>query len=120
LLVVVVGENVIFDPSREELAVADGVIAVSIGNGRDNGEYKLLAVRMIDTPARDTMKGVHQTGEMQEGAEVPGVWTPWHGGLKRSVLKAVVKAVLAGGVARDVMAGLDGFLTVEANAEAAG
>jgi exosome complex component RRP42 len=116
LLVVVVGESVIFDPSREELAVADGVVAVSVGSGsgEDTDSLKLLAIRMIDTPARDTMKGVPQSGEAPEGVDVPGVWKPRLGGIKRSVLKTVVKAVFAGGVARDVLTGLDGFLNVEA------
>jgi exosome complex component RRP42 len=129
LLVVVVGENVMFDPSREELAVADGIVAVSVGvgvggDGTNKGDIKapgaceLLAVRMVDTPARDTMTGV-QTGEMEQEVEppapvdVPGVWNPRVGGIKRAVLKNVVRTVITDGVARDVMAALDGFLTGE-------
>lgn len=119
LLVVVVGESVIFDPSREELAVADGVVAVSVGsNGARPEDLKMLAVRMIDTPARDTMKGVPQSGEAPEGVDVPGVWKPRLGGIKRSILKTVVQAVFAGGVARDVLTGLDGFLSAEPAASA--
>ncbi|EXJ90843.1 hypothetical protein A1O1_03948 [Capronia coronata CBS 617.96] len=119
LLVVVVGENAIFDPSREELAVADGVVAVSVAAGVDDGDpCKVLAVRMIDTPARDTMKGVPQSGEAPEGVDVPGVWRPRLGGVKRSILKAVVKSVVVDGVARDVISGLDGFLNLEAGANA--
>ncbi|KIX04049.1 uncharacterized protein Z518_07602 [Rhinocladiella mackenziei CBS 650.93] len=117
LLVVVVGENTIFDPSREELAVADGVVAVSVSHGKSLEDYRILAVRMIDTPARDTMKGVPLSGEVQEGVDIPGVWKPRVGGIKRSVLKAVVKTVIAGGVARDIMTGLDGFLDIEMKAE---
>lgn len=119
LLVVVVGDNAIFDPSREELAVADAIVAISLaGSAADDAEedYKVLAVRMIDTPARDTMKGVPQSGEAQEGVDVPGVWRPRVGGVKRSVLKAVLKSVVVDGVARDVMNGLDGFLDLEAGA----
>lgn len=117
LLVVVVGDNVIFDPSREELAVADGVVAVSVGRGVSNeGGFRLLAARMIDTPARDTMKGIPLSGEDQEEVEVPGVWRPRVGGVKRTILKAVVKTILTGGVAQDVMAGLDGFVDLAANA----
>ncbi|KAH0829496.1 hypothetical protein FOPE_10548 [Fonsecaea pedrosoi] len=116
LLVVVVGENIIFDPSREELAVADSVIAVSVGNTSTDGELQLLATRMIDTPARDTMKGVPLSGETQEGVDVPGVWRPRIGGVKRTLLKKVVNTVLAGGVAREVMSGLDGFLSAETSA----
>ncbi|KAL6248054.1 Exosome complex component rrp42 [Rhinocladiella similis] len=123
LLVVVVGENVIFDPSREELAVADAVVAVGVGVGRritplkgheDEEGYKVLAVRMVDTPARDTMKGVPLAGEAAEGVDVPGVWKPRVGGIKRSVMKSVVKGVTRDGVARDVFMGLDGFLSLGA------
>ncbi|ETI19638.1 hypothetical protein G647_09472 [Cladophialophora carrionii CBS 160.54] len=116
LLVVVVGENVIFDPSREELAVADAVIAVSVGDVNGQGgadEFEVLATRMIDTPARDTMKGVPMFGEVGEGVEVPGVWKPRVGGIKRSILKKAINTALTGGVARDVMDGLDGFLNLE-------
>lgn len=125
LLVVVVGDNVIFDPSREELAVADGIVAVSVEGSRGQDGCKLLAIRMVDSPARDTMKGVPQLGETDggdgvgTGVEVPGVWKPRVGGLKTSVLKAVVKTV-TGGVAQDVMAALDGFLTFETNTHTAG
>ena len=117
LLVVVVGENVIFDPSREELAVADGVVAVSVSNipGKDD-EFQILTTRMIDTPARDTMKGVPMSGEVKEGVEIPGIWRPRVGGIKRSALKKAVNTVLSGGVAKDVMQGLDGFLNIETNA----
>jgi exosome complex component RRP42 len=117
LLVVVVGENIIFDPSREELAVADALVAVSVADVPGNG-FQVLATRMIDTPARDTMKGVAMFGEVGEGVEVPGVWKPRVGGIKRSVLKKAVNTVLTGGVAKDVMDGLDGFLNLETNAGA--
>ncbi|EXJ54176.1 hypothetical protein A1O7_09513 [Cladophialophora yegresii CBS 114405] len=124
LLVVVVGENVIFDPSREELAVADAVVAVSVGvasggeggRGARGAEFEVLATRMIDTPARDTMKGVPLLGEVGEGVEVPGIWKPRVGGIKRSMLKKAVNTALTGGVARDVMDGLDGFLDLETKA----
>ncbi|EXJ82623.1 hypothetical protein A1O3_06436 [Capronia epimyces CBS 606.96] len=119
LLVLVVGENVIFDPSREELAVADGIVAVSIASSTDDDkDCKVLAVRMVDSPARDTMKGIPQSEEPQKGVDVPGVWRPRVGGVKRSVLKAVIKSVVVDGVARDVMSGLDGFLNLEDGADA--
>ena len=119
LLVVVVGENVIFDPSREELAVADGVVAVSIGDAGKEDGCQILTTRMIDTPARDTMKGVPLSGEAKEGVEVPGVWRPRVGGIQRAVLTNAVNTVLTGGVAKDVLKGLDGFLSIEATPAAA-
>jgi len=117
LLVAVVGENVLFDPSREELAVADGVVAVSVADDGSGNGYRMVGMRMIDPPARDTMKGVPRSGEVPERAEIAGVWRPRVGGVKRSVLKSVIHAVLVGGVARDVIMGLDTFLTAERDAE---
>lgn len=120
LLVLVVGGNMMFDPSREELAVADAVVAVSVGisvSESEKREFRILAVRMIETPARDTMKGVPASGESMEGQEVPGVWRPKLGGVKRSILKDVMKVVMGGdgksGVAREVVDGLEGFLMTE-------
>lgn len=80
LLVVSVGENIFFDPSSEELAVADAVVAISVGQvfpdtsvtspnnpnnpkdvtraidagegkGQESG-LRLLAIRTIDPPSR--------------------------------------------------------------------
>ena len=118
LLVVAVGENILFDPSHEELKVADTILAISVGTSETEELFKMLALRMIDTPARDTMKGVPKTGIAEEGVDVPGVWKPRMGGIKRTVLKTVVKAVLSGGVAEDVFKGLDGFLRVEQEMDA--
>lgn len=138
LLVIVVGGNATYDPSREELAVADGIIAVSVGStgtttttmgststqhggDNDNGNgFQILATRMIDPPARDTMKGVPMTGEVPEGVEAPGVWRPRIGGIERKLLKMAVNSVIGAGVARDVMRGLDGFLDVEASTNPGG
>lgn len=72
-----VGENIIFDPSKEELSVADVVLAVSvadksissIGQSADDGvmdldtlakkrDIRLLSVRTIDPPSRLTPPGV--------------------------------------------------------------
>jgi exosome complex component RRP42 len=112
LLVTIINENVLFDPSHEELKVADAIVAVSIGPSGSGGDWKILATRMIDTPARDTMKGVPREGgdDTVSPAEIQGVWKPKLGGIKRSMLKAVVKLVLSGGVASDIMSGLDGFI----------
>jgi exosome complex component RRP42 len=118
LLVMTVGDNIIFDPSHSELAVADSVLAVSIGLSSPNDSPKILAIRMIETPARDTMKGVPASGEVVEGVVIPGVWKPRIGGLKRDLLKGVIRAVVGGdgsegingSVAMEVLDGLEGFL----------
>ena len=121
LQVMAVGGNAIFDPSREELAVADGIFAISVAESvSETGEasMRMCSIRKIDTPARDTMKGVPLAGEAVEGEQVPGVWQPKIGGVKRSVVKEIVKAVLGGngkvGVAQEVMDGVDGFVRLEA------
>jgi exosome complex component RRP42 len=77
LLVMAVGDNIIFDPSKEELAVADCAFAVSVGEAEVvvddaaamdvdiDAEVKtgarvlrLLSVRTIDPPSRLTAPGV--------------------------------------------------------------
>jgi exosome complex component RRP42 len=71
LLIVAVGDNIIFDPAKEELAVAETALAVSVSEvrrERDSGagamdvdsarELRLLAVRTVDPPSRLTPPGV--------------------------------------------------------------
>ena len=65
LLVVTVGSNVIFDPNKDDLAVAESVLAVSFApqvggktaGATDSTGLKLLAVRTIDPPSRLTPFG---------------------------------------------------------------
>lgn len=146
-----VGDNIIFDPSREEISVAEAVLAVSVarsgrsgqGNYEDDNKksnnstnnLKLLALRTIDPPSRLTNPGIPNSenaatiggpqaggnsssgGNTEDsasstaftGEEVPGVWKPRKGGVKRSVISRIVKMVLEkGGVGDEVMEGLDG------------
>lgn len=135
LLVISAGPNVIFDPTREEIAVADAVLAVSVGREQDVGDsggsdanLKLLSIRTIDPPSRLTQHGVPDsenaatlsaltTGSAathSESAlvgtdeEVPGVWKPRRGGVSRNVVSKIIKMVLAkGGVGDEVMEGLE-------------
>ncbi|KAL8365669.1 hypothetical protein RB595_004465 [Gaeumannomyces hyphopodioides] len=72
LLVTAVGDNIIFDPSKEELAVADVAVAISlaeapatrrsekmaVGSARD---LRLLSIRVIDPPSRLTPSGSSDT-----------------------------------------------------------
>lgn len=110
LLVMVVGENVIFDPSGTELAVADGVFAVSIAKPEEKSdEVSVLAARMLETSARDTFKGVPRNGNANEWDVVPGVWKPKVGGVKRAVFTKVVTAVVEG-VGREVVGSLEAFV----------
>ncbi|PYH44865.1 exosome non-catalytic core subunit RRP42 [Aspergillus saccharolyticus JOP 1030-1] len=132
LLVIAVGDNVIFDPNREEIAVADTVLAISVTrDGSADGGLKLLSIRTIDPPSRLTQPGVPNSenvatlgattgagSEEQPAAavlnpatgevEVPGVWRPRRGGVKRQTVAKMVKLVLEkGGVGEEVLEGLE-------------
>ncbi|PPJ53468.1 hypothetical protein CBER1_00299 [Cercospora berteroae] len=70
LLVMTVGSNILFDPSKEELAVADSVVAISAAaaqvddsqqGSEDEGNMRLVALRTIDPPSRLTAAGVPST-----------------------------------------------------------
>ncbi|KAH7134770.1 ribosomal protein S5 domain 2-type protein [Dactylonectria estremocensis] len=133
LLVVAVGDNVIFDPAKEELAVAETALAVSVAEvrrARDAGgmdvdskgrQLSLLSIRTIDPPSRLTPPGVPHTTNTSESAfapaklqkageqEMEGVWKAPLGGTKFGVLDGIIQAVLEkGGVADEVLDGLDG------------
>ncbi|KAL2073340.1 hypothetical protein VTL71DRAFT_10664 [Oculimacula yallundae] len=135
LLVMAVKDNIIFDPSKEELAVAEVVLAVSIGErsqGRGGGgmdvdgktrDLRLLSVRTIDPPSRLTAPGVpnalntatggsapttEQAASQRETMDDEGVWQPPRGGAKRKLIAAMIAKVLEhGGVAEEVLDGLD-------------
>ncbi|KAI1753872.1 hypothetical protein F4782DRAFT_73545 [Xylaria castorea] len=163
LLVMAVGENVIFDPSKEELAVADCALAVSVGEAEtettdddaagaitmdvdaEEGikaptSLRLLSVRTIDPPSRLTAPGVPNAanaaawgGQQQqqgggaggaapvaaakettglraaETGSVEGVWKAPRGGSKIAIISTIVEKILQkGGVADEVLEGLDG------------
>ncbi|PWY72089.1 exoribonuclease family protein [Aspergillus eucalypticola CBS 122712] len=126
LLVISVGDNVIFDPNREEIAVADTVLAVSVTQDSDSDGLKLLSIRTVDPPSRLTQPGVSNsenvatlgsTAAAEEaamtdpstGEEVAGVWRPRRGGVKRRTIAKMLKLVLQkGGVGEEVLEGLEG------------
>lgn len=131
-----VGDNIIFDPGKEELAVAEVVLAVSVGE-KATGEPKtteeamdvdsmptrdlrLLSVRTIDPPSRLTPLGVPNflntatggstavSSQQAESVETEGVWQPPRGGAKRKIIAGMIQKVLEkGGVAEEVLDGLD-------------
>jgi len=136
LLVMAVKENIIFDPSAEELAVAEVVLAVSVGekaksedgmdvDGKGGRDLRLLAVRTIDPPSRLTHPGIpnslntatggvaasttEQAASQRETMVEDGVWQPPRGGAKRKLIAAMIAKVLErSGVAEEVLDGLDG------------
>ena len=118
VLVMAVGENVFFDPSREELAVADAVVAVSfcrggVGGGDDDEKkregargVRLLAVRTVEPPGRQ-LAGMMAEGE---GEGEQGWWKRRRGGVSRAILARMVALVVdPGGVGEEVLAGLEGW-----------
>ncbi|TWU78979.1 hypothetical protein ED733_008224 [Metarhizium rileyi] len=136
LLVVCVGDNVIFDPSKEELAVAETALAVSVGELREGDgsrgvpvesrrELRLLSMRTIDPPSRLTPPGMPNAANVatngasavsaakQQQADnhqtVEGVWKAPLGGTKFNVMEGIIEAVLEkGGVVDEVLDGLEG------------
>lgn len=127
LLVISAGENIIFDPSREEIAVADAVLAISITRDSESDGLKLLSIRTVDPPSRLTQPGVRNSenvatlGSTAAAAgtemispstgeeDVSGVWRPRRGGVKRNTFAKMVKMVLwKGGVGEEVLEGLEG------------
>ncbi|KAK3320890.1 ribosomal protein S5 domain 2-type protein [Cercophora scortea] len=137
LLVMAVGNNIIFDPSKEELAVADVALAVSVGEETTKTDeevdesssslgrnLRLLSVRTIDPPSRLTPPGVPNATNSAYGAAattqkqpearaaeseaVEGVWKAPRGGAKALVMAALVqKSLVRGGVADEVLDALD-------------
>ena len=137
LLVMAVGRNIIFDPAKEELAVADVALAVSVMGevlqdddedmkGGRHRRLRLLSVRTIDPPSRLTPPGVPNASNAAYGAgavaaaqkqpearaaeaeAVEGVWKAPRGGAKPAVMAALVQKVLEkGGVADEVLDALD-------------
>ncbi|KAL8641666.1 MAG: hypothetical protein Q9228_001548 [Teloschistes exilis] len=118
LLMISVGDNIFFDPAREELAVADAVCAVTVGTigasrstsktGDDKAALRLLSLRTIDPPAR-----LAAAASTTDDEDDQGVWRPARGGMKRSIVGRLVKMVLEPeGVGEEVMKGLKSFSEV--------
>jgi len=129
-----VGTNILFDPSKEELAVADVALAISVGErprgkaraavGAAPRDLRLLAVRTIDPPSRLTPPGVPNSANAAndpsaayklpetratETGPIPGVWKAPRGGAKVAVLAAMTRKVMAsGGIVDEVLDGLEG------------
>lgn len=133
LLVMTVADNVIFDPSRDELAVADCVFAISVGASSDKGtdsHLNILAIRTIDPPSRLTASGTPNSLNSATGGTAPAsaaealalrerslideqgsVWRTPRGGVRRGLVGRLLNLVVAkGGVADEV---LDALAAVE-------
>ena len=130
LLAAAVDATIVIDPAREELAVADAILAVAVAGGggtdasAEEGPGEVLAVRTMDPPARaaagasvpgvvDVAAGVEgeEGGARKEReGEGEGWWRPPRGGTKPGLVARVVGMCLGkDGVAADVLRGLEGF-----------
>lgn len=121
VLAMAVGQNIIFDPCKEELAVADAVLAVACTGAKTSSTgAHLVSIRTIDPPSHLTPPGVPNSMNTATGGTAPtssvdaltqrellansGVWTPPRGGMKRGLISQVVKMVVEnGGVAEEVI-----------------
>lgn len=105
-----VGQNIFFDPTHSELAVADAVLAVTVGassSQREEEGLDLLAVRTVDPPSRMSATA-SEVGKDGEGGE--GAWKATKGGMSRGILRRMVgMCVERGGVGEEVLGGLEGF-----------
>lgn len=78
-----VGNNIIFDPAKEELAVADVALAISVADAAPSADtadkmdvdgaagkrnLRLLSIRTIDPPSRLTPPGVPRSTDAVNGA----------------------------------------------------
>ena len=124
VLAMAVASNIVFDPCKEELAVADAVLAIACTNSMEG--TRLVAVRSIDPPSHLTPPGVPNSMNSATGGSVPtstsdaltqrellassGVWNSPRGGMKRGLISQIVKMVVEkGGVGEEVIAALEGI-----------
>ena len=119
LLLASIASNILFDPSGDELAVADSVVAVSVAP--TTAGLSVLAVRMVDPPSRLTGAGTPDVlntatgGTQRSRAEAlavreqeNGVWRPPRGGVSRALVARMVKMVVEkGGVGEEILEALD-------------
>jgi exosome complex component RRP42 len=125
VLAMAVGSNIFFDPSKEELAVADVALAIACTTTSSDSSSgaRIVSIRTIDPPSHLTPPGVPNAMNSATGGTAPtssaeaitqrellsnsGVWTPPRGGMRRSLLPAVVKMVVGkGGVGEEVIEAL--------------
>ncbi|KAK6006123.1 hypothetical protein QM012_006533 [Aureobasidium pullulans] len=120
LLLASIGPNILFDPSGDELAVADSVVAVSVAPAAEK-QLAVMAVRMVDPPSRLTGAGTPDVLNTATGGAAPtkaealavretdsGVWRPPRGGVSRSLVARMIKMVVEkGGVGEEILEALD-------------
>lgn len=106
LLVLSVGDNIFFDPTKEELAVADCVLAVSLATNSAKDIPKVIGVRTLESGSGGivTTAGAKDVGS-GGGAAVEATSM---GGVKRTVVKKIIKESLS--VGKEVFGSLQGVV----------
>ncbi|KAF2463336.1 uncharacterized protein BDR25DRAFT_298125 [Lindgomyces ingoldianus] len=122
-----VGENIVFDPCKEELAVADTVLALACtASPSSSTGARIVGMRTIDPPSHLTPPGIPNSMNSATGGTAPtsstsaltqrellansGVWIPPRGGMKRTLLAQVSKMVSEkGGIGEEVINALEGI-----------
>ncbi|KAF4556969.1 3' exoribonuclease-like protein 1 [Elsinoe fawcettii] len=128
LLVMSVGDNIFFDATEDELAVADALLAVSVAEmtttGAGKGDLSIVAMRSIDPPSRRTNPGMPDSMNTATGGVAPTskeealakreaidpqkVWRPPRGGIRRTTIGRMVKSVVEkGGVGWEIIDALE-------------
>lgn len=124
VLAMAVGPNIIFDPCKEELSVADAILAIACTSVKGSfSGARLVSIRTIDPPSHLTAPAVPNSMNSATGGTVPassaealtqremlantGVWTPPRGGMKRGLIAQVTKMVVEkGGIGEEVLTAL--------------
>jgi exosome complex component RRP42 len=125
VLAMAVGPNILFDPSKEELAVADVVLAIACApsSSKSTNGARVVSIRTIDPPSHLTPPGVPNAMNSSTGGTAPsssaealtqrellnnsGVWAPPRGGIRRGLVAGIVKMVVEkGGVGEEVIEAL--------------
>lgn len=106
LLVMSVGENIFFDPTREELSVGDYVLAVSLASNSAKDTPKVIGVRTLESGTGGIATGTKNVGGGGGGGMAVEVTNM--GGVKRGVVKRIIKKSL--GVGREVFESLQGVV----------
>lgn len=125
VLAMAVGPNILFDPSKEELAVADVVLAIGCAppSSKSTNGARIVSIRTIDPPSHLTPPGVPNAMNSSTGGTVPassaealtqrellnnsGVWAPPRGGIRRGLVAGIMKMVVEkGGVGEEIIEAL--------------
>ena len=94
LLVMTVKDNILFDPTQEELAVADGLVAVSVAEGGARMTNPGIPNSMNPATGGALPNNKEEAQAMRESADPDKVWRLPRGGIKRAMIAPMIKAIV--------------------------